>query len=67
VTGEQVLRRLELLGAVRVRQRGSHVRVVCGGATTTVPVHRGRDLPPGMLRAIERDLESVFGKGWLRG
>jgi predicted RNA binding protein YcfA (HicA-like mRNA interferase family) len=52
---------------VEVRQRGSHVRVVCEGATTTVPVHRGRDLPPGMLRAIERDLESVLGKGWLRG
>jgi predicted RNA binding protein YcfA (HicA-like mRNA interferase family) len=67
VTGEQVLDTLRRLGAVEVRRRGSHVRVRCGERATTVPVHRGRDLPPGMLRAIERDLESVLGKGWLRG
>ncbi|MGH2675101.1 MAG: type II toxin-antitoxin system HicA family toxin [Actinomycetota bacterium] len=26
---------------MRVRQRGSHVRVRCGRCQTTVPVHRG--------------------------
>jgi len=32
---------------------------------TTVPQHAG-DIPSGTLRAIERDLEPAFGKGWLR-
>lgn len=55
------------------RQTGSHRRyaVVSTGADgpktwfTTVPQHSG-DVPVGTLRAIERDLEDVFGKGWLR-
>jgi predicted RNA binding protein YcfA (HicA-like mRNA interferase family) len=34
-------------------------------AHTTVPQHSG-DIPAGTLRAIERDLEPVLGKGWLR-
>jgi predicted RNA binding protein YcfA (HicA-like mRNA interferase family) len=42
------------------------VQVRCGACRTTVPVHRGEDLPPGTLRAIERDLEPCLGKGWLR-
>jgi hypothetical protein len=29
-------------------------------------VHSGEDLGPGLLRAIERDLEACLGKGWLR-
>jgi hypothetical protein len=32
---------------------------------TTVAQHTG-DIPAGTLRAIERDLEPAFGKGWLR-
>jgi hypothetical protein len=32
---------------------------------TTVPQHAG-DIRDGTLRAIERDLEPAFGKGWLR-
>jgi hypothetical protein len=32
---------------------------------TTVAQHPG-DIRPGTLRAIERDLEPVFGKEWLR-
>lgn len=55
------------------RQTGSHRRyaAVSSGADgsrtwfTTVPQHSG-DIPAGTLRAIERDLEQVFGKGWLR-
>lgn len=34
-------------------------------ARTTVARHPG-DIPAGTLRAIERDMEPVFGKGWLR-
>ncbi|MEK6275852.1 MAG: type II toxin-antitoxin system HicA family toxin [Actinomycetota bacterium] len=66
MTGRHVLRRLRRLGCEEVRQRGSHVRVRCGRCETTVPVHAGEDLPPGTLRAIERDLEPCLGRKWLR-
>jgi len=64
VTGKELLRRLRRLGCEEVRRKGSHVRVECGKCVTTVPVHAGEDLPPGTLRAIERDLEPCLGKGW---
>jgi len=34
-------------------------------AQTIVAQHRG-DIPIGTLRAIERQMEPVFGKGWLK-
>ena len=67
-------RRIERLGGLMVRQVGSHRRYVitytdAGGSevkvATTVPQRQG-DIPPGRLRAIERDLEPAFGRGWLR-
>jgi predicted RNA binding protein YcfA (HicA-like mRNA interferase family) len=60
---------------VLLRQRGSHrqyeARTTLADGTevtarTTVAQHAG-DVRPGTLRAIERDLEPVFGKGWLKG
>lgn len=65
VRAKELLRRLKRLGCAEVRQRGSHVRVKCGRCLTTVPVHAGEDIGPGLLRAIERDLEPCLGKGWL--
>ncbi|MBI4533061.1 MAG: type II toxin-antitoxin system HicA family toxin [Candidatus Melainabacteria bacterium] len=59
----QILRRR---GCVEVRQRGSHVRVRCGNCYTTVPLHSGEELGPGLLKAIERDLEPCLGKRWLQ-
>jgi predicted RNA binding protein YcfA (HicA-like mRNA interferase family) len=70
----EVNRRIERLGGVMVRQVGSHRRYVVAftdaagreaKVATTVAQHVG-DLPIGTLRAIERDLEPAFGKGWLR-
>ena len=58
-------RLLKSRGCVEVRQKGSHLRVACGACVTTVPVHAGEDLGPGLLRRIERDLERCLGKGWL--
>ncbi|MDQ6877669.1 MAG: hypothetical protein M3082_08195 [Candidatus Dormibacteraeota bacterium] len=45
------------------------MRIECaaGKCRTTVPVHRGQDLPAGTLRAIERDLEPCLGRRWLQG
>lgn len=42
------------------------LRIECGSCATTVPVHSGEDLGPGLLRSIERDLEPCLGKGWLK-
>jgi predicted RNA binding protein YcfA (HicA-like mRNA interferase family) len=42
------------------------VRIECGQCVTTVPVHAGEDIGPGLLRRIERDLEPCLGKGWLK-
>lgn len=65
----EVNRAIETRGGVILRQKGSHrfYRVEVNGAVgyTTVPQHTG-DIPTGLLRKIERDLESVLGKGWLR-
>lgn len=68
-----VNRRIEQLGGKQIRQRGSHrqfeASTTRAGETvtgrTTVAQHPG-DIPTGTLRAIERDMEPVFGKGWLR-
>jgi predicted RNA binding protein YcfA (HicA-like mRNA interferase family) len=65
----EVNRRIEKLGGRTLRQRGSHLffEAESGGAKshTTVPQHSG-DMPKGLLSKIQRDLEPVFGKGWLR-
>ena len=63
---KELLRKLKDLGCDEIRQKGSHVRVRCGVCFSTVPVHSGEDIGPGLLRAIERDLEPCLGKGWLR-
>jgi predicted RNA binding protein YcfA (HicA-like mRNA interferase family) len=74
VTAREVIRIIERNGAVLLRQRGSHCQYEARArnddgtelvARTTVAQHPG-DIRPGTLRAIERDLEPVFGKGWLR-
>jgi predicted RNA binding protein YcfA (HicA-like mRNA interferase family) len=50
-----VIRALERAGFVVVRSAGSHHRLVHrtdARRATTVPVHKGRDLPRPMLREI---------------
>ena len=53
----EVVARLERLGFVEVRQRGSHKQLRHpDGRATTVPVHAGRDISPILLRQIGRDI-----------
>jgi len=75
MTAREVIRIIERNGGVLLRQRGSHrqheARATLADGTeatarTTVALHAG-DVRPGTLRAIERDIEPVFGKGWLKG
>jgi predicted RNA binding protein YcfA (HicA-like mRNA interferase family) len=52
----EVCRILERLGFANVRQRGSHVQYRhADGRGTTVPMHKGRDIAPPLLRQIARD------------
>ncbi|HEY4301288.1 MAG TPA: type II toxin-antitoxin system HicA family toxin [Candidatus Didemnitutus sp.] len=53
----EVCRLLEGLGFVAVRQRGSHVQYRHpDGRGTTVPLHKGRDIAPPLLRQIAKDV-----------
>ena len=62
MTAKDLRRILMSFGCVETRQRGSHLRVECGRCVTTVPVHTGEDIGPGLLRRIERDLEPCLVK-----
>jgi predicted RNA binding protein YcfA (HicA-like mRNA interferase family) len=56
--GREVVRLLEQIGFQVVRTRGSHVFLKHkDGRVTTVPVHSGETLGPGLLRSILRDVE----------
>jgi predicted RNA binding protein YcfA (HicA-like mRNA interferase family) len=49
----EVIRALERLGFVEVRQRGAHRQFRHpDGRGTTVPFHSGRDIAPPLLRQI---------------
>lgn len=55
LTGRDVIRALQSAGFSIVRTTGSHYRLVHHSDPTrqaTVPVHKGRDIPRGTLRAI---------------
>lgn len=56
VRGERVVRALERAGFKVVRVSGSHhIMRRADGRGTTVPVHAGRDVSKGVLRAILAD------------
>jgi predicted RNA binding protein YcfA (HicA-like mRNA interferase family) len=64
----EVVSRLQSLGFVEVRQRGSHKQFRHpDGRGTTVPFHQGRDISPILLRKIARDIgmtaEELAGAG----
>jgi predicted RNA binding protein YcfA (HicA-like mRNA interferase family) len=49
---------LKRLGFVILRQKGSHVFYKHeDGRTTTVPLHKGKDLPRPLIRKILRDID----------
>lgn len=56
--GRELIRILESAGFRVGRTRGSHVILEHNdGRTTTVPIHAGETIGPGLLRAILRDVE----------
>jgi predicted RNA binding protein YcfA (HicA-like mRNA interferase family) len=59
----EVIRALERLGFVEVRQRGAHRQFRHpDGRGTTVPFHSGRDIAPPLLRQIIKDI-SCYARG----
>lgn len=59
IKGRDLIKYLESIGFKVTRTKGSHVRLRSGdGKATTVPVHKNKDIPKGLLRKIIReDLE----------
>jgi predicted RNA binding protein YcfA (HicA-like mRNA interferase family) len=55
----ELIRALERMGFRLLRQSGGSHRQFghTDGRRTTVPVHKGRDIGPGLLRKILRDIE----------
>jgi predicted RNA binding protein YcfA (HicA-like mRNA interferase family) len=59
----EVIARLNRLGFLEVRQRGSHVQLRhADGRGTTVPMHSGRDISPTLLRQICRDIRMTVSE-----
>lgn len=55
---QEIIRILENLGFVEVRQKGSHKQFRHeDGRGTTVPFHKGRDISPRLLRLIASDVK----------
>ncbi len=56
MNGKEVIRRLEQAGWRVARIQGSHHILIKPGAprSVPVPVHGGRDLSSGLIKAIER-------------
>ncbi|WP_045876672.1 type II toxin-antitoxin system HicA family toxin [Pseudofrankia sp. DC12] len=56
--GADVVRALEKAGFKLLRVKGSHHMLTgLGGRFVVVPVHAGKDVPPGTLRRIIRDAD----------
>jgi predicted RNA binding protein YcfA (HicA-like mRNA interferase family) len=56
--GKEIVRVLQQLGFVVDRVRGSHVFLKHpDGRATSVPVHSGETIGPGLFRSILRDVE----------
>jgi predicted RNA binding protein YcfA (HicA-like mRNA interferase family) len=54
---KEIIRILNNLGFVEVRQKGSHKQFRHkDGRGTTVPFHSGRDISPFLLRQIAKDI-----------
>ena len=55
---QEIVRILENLGFLEVRQKGSHQQFRHqDGRGMTVPFHKGRDISPRLLRQIAGDIE----------
>ena len=63
VTGKELIRNLKKFGFDVIRTQGSHHRLRhADGRVTTVPVHVGETIGPGLLGQILHDCELTHKK-----
>ena len=63
ITGKELIRALGKAGFVVIRIRSSHHRLRhADGRVTTVPVHAGETIGPGLLSQILRDCDLTYGQ-----
>jgi predicted RNA binding protein YcfA (HicA-like mRNA interferase family) len=63
ITGKELIRALKKAGFAVVRVQGSHHRLRhADGRVTTVPVHAGETIGPGLLGQILRDCDLTHGQ-----
>jgi predicted RNA binding protein YcfA (HicA-like mRNA interferase family) len=57
MTGPELVRALETIGFVARRQKGSHLQLFreSDRRRVTIPIHKGKDIPVGTLKAILKD------------
>ena len=56
-TGKKLVKKLEKLGFMIVRQKGSHVILKhFDGRTTVVPIHQGQELDQSFIRKILKEV-----------
>ena len=56
IEGNELLKFLRKLNFEVTRRKGSHVRLKStDGRVTTIPIHKGKILPKGLLRKIIRE------------
>jgi predicted RNA binding protein YcfA (HicA-like mRNA interferase family) len=69
MSARDVRKKLRKAGCREVRQKGSHVQVVCPpNRQSTVPVHSKKDIKKGTLKSIEKSLQiDLDGDGKPRG
>lgn len=57
ISPEKLIRILERIGFIKIRQRGSHVFLRHpDGRTTVIPVHKGEKISKGLLTKIIIDI-----------
>ncbi len=63
---QKLIRAPERAGFVKKRQKGSHLHMwrEVDKKRVTVPVHKGKIVPPGTLRAILRDADISADEFW---
>ena len=54
ISGKKVIKVLKKFGWEVVSQSGSHIKLRKGNKLTIVPVHGGKDIPKGTIKAIEK-------------
>ncbi len=54
MNGKEVIKKLKANGWFVKRIRGSHYMMSDGSKTVPVAVHRGKDIPIGTLKSIEK-------------